>query len=133
MLVLRLDTPYRATQIVPDASVGTIFHTCGATTDNGPAAHSKGLSPFKLHEAHEAAARRSAADGERSPDHVRFSGQRRLSATCSGLCTSAPTEERLAQRFGGAISIEIEITVWCGRYPGAVPLLSWPHDPPWRP
>src|SRR5215510_9732244 len=38
-----------------------------------------------------------------------FLDKRRLSAPCAGLSTSAPTEERLAQRFGGSISIEIEV------------------------
>src|SRR3989442_15862056 len=57
-------------QIVPDASVGTIIHTCGATTlITLPPAHSEGLSPLKLHKARSAAVR-----GQRSPDRVCFSG-----------------------------------------------------------
>jgi len=36
VLVLQLDIPYYAAQIVSDASVGSIIHACGATADNDP-------------------------------------------------------------------------------------------------
>src|ERR1043166_40463 len=86
-----------------------------------PPAHAESLSPLKLHKARRAAAQRSAARGQRSPKRVCFSGHvyvsldmSRVSMVCSGRCTSTPTEERLAQRFGGAISIEIEVQCGAG-------------------
>ena len=101
---------------MPDASVDTIIHTCEATINNGSATHSEGLVPLKLHKTRRTIAQRSVARGRRSPDGVCFSehmyasvDRRNPPAMCSGLCTSAPAKERLAQRFGGAISIEIEV------------------------
>src|SRR5437870_10619515 len=79
LTVLCPHTSFSNAQIVPDSSTGTIIYIYGATPDNG--LQCVGVSR----------------------------GKSRRSVTWAGLGLSAPAEECLAQGFGGAIAIEIEV------------------------